>query len=79
MRPPLHPATLACALIAAPVLGVEPVKPTLELSDLRVVVAYVSTGTLANLPSRSKSPASGSASIARYAGRVRARHVVQAI
>lgn len=49
MRAKLHLAILAQALVAGPVLGGEILKPTLDFSDMRVVVKYVSTGELANL------------------------------
>ena len=49
MKPTLHLATLVCALCARPALGAEPVNPTLALAEMRVVVAYVSTGELWNL------------------------------
>ena len=40
---------LACALPAATSLGGEPIRPTLDVKDMRVVVTYVSTGELVNL------------------------------
>ncbi len=49
MRANLHLAILAQALVAGSVLGEELIKPTLDFSDMRVVVTYVSTGDLANL------------------------------
>jgi hypothetical protein len=42
---------LACALTAAPVQG-ELIKPTLDVSDMRVVVSYVSAGELMNLQAK---------------------------
>jgi len=42
-------ALIAHALLPQPVLAGEPVKPTLDLHDVRVVVSYVSTGELLNL------------------------------
>ncbi len=42
-------AILALALRAAPATGGEPVKPTLEVNDVRVVITYVSTGELIKL------------------------------
>jgi hypothetical protein len=40
---------LVHALLVWPALGVELVKPKVDFRDLRVVVAYVSTGELVNL------------------------------
>ena len=40
---------VACALQAGPLLGGEPMKPTLDIRDMRVVVTYVSTGELVKL------------------------------
>ena len=37
---------------AAPAAGGEPVKPTLEVNDLRIVIAYVSIGDLVKLQQR---------------------------
>lgn len=45
----LHLAALACALKAGSSLGGEPIKPTLDINDMRVIVSYVSTGELVNL------------------------------
>ena len=52
MKPAFHLAGLGCALCVAPALGGEPIKPTTDLRDFRVVIIYVSTGELANLQSR---------------------------
>jgi hypothetical protein len=49
MRSNLHLAILALVLVAGPVQGAELVKPTIDFSDMRVVVRYVSTGELVNL------------------------------
>jgi hypothetical protein len=49
MRPTLYLALLAQPLVAGLVLGGELVKPTLNFSDMRIVVTYVSTGELATL------------------------------
>jgi len=40
---------LSLALLEGPVQGGEVLKPTLDVNDLRVVIAYVSTGQLVNL------------------------------
>jgi hypothetical protein len=40
---------LSLALLERPVQGGEVLKPTLDVNDMRVVVAYVSTGQLVNL------------------------------
>jgi len=52
MKPAFHLAGLGCALYVATAFGGEPIKPTTDLHDLRVVVTYVSIGELANLQSR---------------------------
>ena len=44
----LHLVMSACALAAVPVHG-ELIKPTLEVSDMRIVVTYVSSSELAAL------------------------------
>ena len=49
MRSPLYVALLAQASFAAAARGGEPIKPTIDFNDMRVVVTYVSTGELANL------------------------------
>ena len=49
MKLALHLATLACIANAAPVLGVEPIKPTLDFTEFRVVVTYVSLDELVEL------------------------------
>ena len=49
MRPTPHLVTLALALLAGPVRSGERLEPTIDLSDMRVVLAYVSTGELVNL------------------------------
>jgi hypothetical protein len=43
---------LGCALVAAPALAGEVVKPTINVNDLRVIVNYVSRGELAYLQSK---------------------------
>jgi hypothetical protein len=45
----LHLAIFVFALRVAPSLGGELIKPTFDVSDMRVVVAYVSTNELVNL------------------------------
>jgi hypothetical protein len=46
----LHRALLLAYVVhAAPALAGELIKPTLDISDMRVVVKYVSTGELVNL------------------------------
>jgi hypothetical protein len=45
-------ATLAYLVCAVPALGGELIHPTLDIKDMRVVVAYVSTGELVNLQAR---------------------------
>ncbi len=52
MRPTLYLTVLACALSASVVLGGEPIKPTIDFADVRVVVIYVSTNELMNLQGR---------------------------
>ena len=47
----LHLTLLVCTLQVRPVLA-ELIKPSLEVTDLRVVVSYVSTGELVNLQAR---------------------------
>jgi hypothetical protein len=42
-------ATLALALAGGPALGGERIRPTVQVTDLRLVITYVSTGELANL------------------------------
>ena len=59
MRPTLHLAILAQALVAGPVLGGELIKPTLDFNDMRVVVTYVSTSELANLQGGTVSGSTG--------------------
>jgi hypothetical protein len=49
MRPALHLASLVCALSALPVLGGELINPTIDVSDVRVVVRRLSAVELANL------------------------------
>ena len=49
MRPTLHLGVLALALVAAPALGGELLKPTIDVNDMRVLVSYVSTGDLVKL------------------------------
>ena len=41
--------TAAWAFLAPPALGAEALRPTVDFSDMHVVVKYVSTGELANL------------------------------
>ena len=45
----LHLMMLAGVLQAGPLLGGEIINPSLDIKDMRVVVAYVSTGELVNL------------------------------
>ena len=45
----LHLAMVACLLQAGPLLGGEPMKPTLDIKDMRVIVSYVSTGEIVKL------------------------------
>jgi hypothetical protein len=52
MNPRLHLAMLACIPCATPALGSEPIKPTLDFADFRLVVAYVSTNELMDLQRR---------------------------
>ena len=52
LRPTLRLAALACTLCARVALGGEPIKPTTELNDLRVVVTRLSTVELINLQRR---------------------------
>lgn len=52
MRTGLHCALLAYLAYASPVLGGEPIKPTLDIKDMRVVITYVSTGELVNLQAK---------------------------
>jgi hypothetical protein len=40
---------VSVALLQAPVLGGEIMKPTIDINDLRVVVSFISTGELVNL------------------------------
>jgi hypothetical protein len=47
----LHLAILACAVASVPAKG-EVVRPTLDVSDMRVVVKYVSVGELMNLQAK---------------------------
>jgi hypothetical protein len=49
MRSTLHLAIVAGVLCATPELGGQPVKPTVDFNDMRVVVSYVSIGELLNL------------------------------
>jgi hypothetical protein len=49
VRSTLHFAVLASVLCATAALGGESIKPTVEFTDLRVVIKYVSTGELVNL------------------------------
>jgi hypothetical protein len=51
MSRPLHIAMLACALSAVPARG-ELIKPTLDVSDMRIVVRYVAVGELTNLQAK---------------------------
>ncbi len=59
MRPTLHLVMLAQALVAGPVRGGELIKPTVDFSDMRVVITYVSTGELANLQDGTVSGSTG--------------------
>jgi hypothetical protein len=43
---------LACLLHAAPVLGGELIRPTIDVNDMRVVVTYLAPRDLANLQAR---------------------------
>lgn len=43
---------LVVALRAGPLLGAEPIEPTLDVREMRLVVTYVSTGDLLNLQAR---------------------------
>jgi hypothetical protein len=52
MRPAIYAAILASALAASPAAAGEAVKPTLDVTDMRVVVSYVSTAELTNLQRR---------------------------
>lgn len=49
MRPTPHLLVLALAPLAGPVHGGERLEPTIDLSDMRIVLVYVSTGELVNL------------------------------
>jgi hypothetical protein len=49
VKPALPIAIFALALRAAPTPGGEPLRPTLDISDMRVVVTYLSTGDLVKL------------------------------
>lgn len=40
---------LSQTLLVAPSLAGEPIKPTVDFNDMRIVVRYLSTGELANL------------------------------
>ena len=51
-RPALYLAALACSLCAGAASGGEPITPTTELNDLRVVVTRLSTVELVNLQRR---------------------------
>ena len=48
----LHVAALTCIACTMPIFGGEPLKPTLEVNDMRVVITYVSTGELMKLQQR---------------------------
>jgi hypothetical protein len=52
MKSALGTALLASALGTGPAFGGETIRPTLDVSDMRVVVLYVSTGELTNLQRR---------------------------
>src|SRR5262245_13973719 len=52
MRPALHLAALACLVCTAALAGEEPITPTRDLSDVRVVVTHVSTSELVNVQRR---------------------------
>ncbi|HET7607391.1 MAG TPA: hypothetical protein VFL84_01850 [Gammaproteobacteria bacterium] len=52
MRPTLHFAIIACAFGVAPKLSGQPIRPTVEHNDMRLVVSYVSTGELLNLQAK---------------------------
>jgi hypothetical protein len=52
MRRALQLSLLTYALGARPVLGEELIRPTLDVSDMRVVVTYVTVGELVNLQAK---------------------------
>src|SRR5687767_12919533 len=55
---------MSVALLEVPVQAGEALKPTLDINDMRIVIAYVSTNELANLQSK-------------YGGRIDLREIRQ--